>query len=224
MANKKPIRRQQKKMKKFQGKRENAIVPRISKEKDTSFREKKRGRIKKDKTCERTVTRIYYSAREKVKVSKEKYVVFILMFIAIFTLYFNFNTLSRYAGTAQGNGSIQVAKWDVGIEDSLNSKIVNIVSGNSESYVLQVKSASETANNYSINLSNIPNDIQVQLDGGTTKSPTSGIVSFENVGTFNANSSGQTRNHTLTFISSLNTVAVTNCNIDIDVIFVQEEI
>ena len=181
-------------------------------------------RERKDRTYNGTVTRVYYTARENVSVSKGKYVAFVLLFMAFFTLYFTSNTLSRYAGTTAGNGSVRVAKWDVGIGETLDPKTLNIVSGTSANYVLEVKSASETASNYSINLSNIPAGVEVQLDGAAAVTPTNGEVSFANAGSFNANSSGLTRNHTLTFVTTLDTAAVNNNEVDIDVVFVQEEL
>lgn len=202
---------------------EISTVPKILKEnKEENLFDEKIAR--KDKTYNRTVTRVYYAARENVSVLKGKYIVFIFVFIAFFTLYFTSNTLSRYAGTTQGNGSMQVAKWNVGLEQRADPKTLNIVSGTSANYVLEVKSASEVATNYNISLSNVPDDVQVQLDGGTAVTPTNGSVIFEDAGSFNANNSSLTRNHILTFTTTLDTVAIDNNSVNIDVVFVQEEI
>lgn len=205
---------------------EFSSVPVISRERKDETKGKKLGgkRVRKDRTYNGTVTRVYYTARENVSISKGKYVAFVLLFMAFFTLYFTSSTLSRYAGTTAGNGSVRVAKWNVGIEETLDPKTLNIVSGTFANYVLEVKSASETASNYSINLSNIPVGVEVQLDGAAAVTPTNGEVSFANAGSFNANSSGLTRNHTLTFVTTLDTAAVNNNEVDIDVVFVQEEL
>lgn len=179
---------------------------------------------RKDKTLNKTVSRVYYTARENVRVLTGKYVAFLFVFIALFTLYFSSNTLSRYTGEISSNGSLVVAKWDVGIEDSGDPKVLNIVSGGTASYDLVVTSASETASNYTIKLSNVPDDVRVQLDGGTAVIASGGIVTFPNAGSFDANANGLTANHTLTFVTTIDTDAVNDVDVDIEVEFVQEEL
>lgn len=180
-------------------------------------------RVKVDITSNRTISRVYRSAMQNVKLVKSKYYVFLIFYIALFTIYFTSNTLSRYSGEVSKNGSLEVAKWEVEAIGQ-NSKTINMVSGDNGTYTITVRSASETACNYSIKLSNLPNDISVKLDSGITKTPINGEIVFNDVGSFNANLSGSSRNHTITFITTLETAAITGRQVTVDVSFVQVEI
>ena len=168
--------------------------------------------------------RIYTASMNKVYTSKRKYIIFLVLYFVFASFYFTSNTLSKYIGRSYGNGSIATAKWEIGLDDSGAQKNFSILSGDSVNYTLVVKSSSEVSNKYTITLSNVPADVMVSIDGNSAILPTNGIVSFPNEFSFNATSSELTNSHTLSFNTSLQTNAVTNNEIGIQVNFVQDEI
>ena len=168
--------------------------------------------------------RIYTYSMNNAKTSKKKYFIFLVLYFVLFSFYFTSNTLSKYMGRAYGNANTSAAKWEIGIDDTGAQKNFEIVSGNTVNYTLRVKSESEVSNTYTITLTNVPSDVSVSIDGGTPIVPVSGKVEFPNEFSFNASTSRLTRDHTLSFFTTLNTNAVTNNEIGIQVNFVQDEL
>lgn len=154
---------------------------------------------------------------------KRKFLTFLLIYLVMTTSVLSMITLSKYTSTSSGNGNIQIAKWDVTINTSSNtSDTINLISGNNEiSYKVKVKSLSEVKVGYSINVSNMPNDVQVKLDNGTYKTPSGGKVTFNNAGVINANASTKEVSHILYFTAPLGSATVNTKSIDIDVVFTQ---
>ena len=156
------------------------------------------------------------------EVRKRKFLKFLLVYLIMSTSALSIITLSKYTSTSAGNGSMKIAKWDVTLNTSDNtSDNINIISGNNTvSYTLKVKSLSEVKVGYTIKISNVPNDILVKLDNGSNTSPTSGVVTFSNVGVINANATTREVTHTLTFSAPLSANVISK-TFDIDVIFTQ---
>ena len=154
---------------------------------------------------------------------RKKLRLFLLMYLVVFTSVLSIITLSKYTGNSVGSGTMQIAKWDVTLNTSNNSSDnINLISGNNEiSYTVKVKSLSDVKVGYTIKVSNIPNDIRVKLDTGTYQTPSSGIVTFSNVGVINADATNREVSHTLTFTAPIGSATVSSKSIDIDVIFVQ---
>lgn len=154
---------------------------------------------------------------------KKKFLVFLLIYLIMATSVLSIVTLSKYTSISSGNGSMQIAKWDVTINTSSNtSDNINLISGNNEiSYTVKVKSLSDVKVGYTINVSNIPNDIQVKLDTGSYITPSGGKVSFSNAGIINADASTKEKTHTIYFTAPLGSATVNNKSISIDVVFVQ---
>ena len=149
---------------------------------------------------------------------------FSFLFLMFFTVHLSMITLSKYTGTVTGVGGSTVAKWEVELDTSGNvSDTINIIAGNGEqSYTLDITSTSETKALYSIILSNIPSDLQVKLDTGSYQTPINNQVTFSNVGYINSNAQTRTITHTLTFNFPINSNVVGSSQIDIDVVFTQE--
>ena len=62
------------------------------------------------------------------------------------------------------------------------------------------------------------------LDNGSFKSVSSGKIQFNNVGTFNTNSTTKTKTHTLKVKAELFTDETSNKNIKVDVVFTQKKL
>ena len=106
-----------------------------------------------------------------------------------------------------------------------DSDILDNVNGNDwNTYFLKVTSLSETIASYSIVLSNLPSDLEVQLDDGEPYTPdTDNVITFQDVGEINADATVRTITHALTFNIPIDSQVTGLNQIDIDVIFVQKE-
>ena len=154
---------------------------------------------------------------------KKKFIIFLSIYFVFLTSYLSVLTLSKYAGKIEKSGSISVAKWDV--TAAIPNGNVNVVAGNTiDTYTLTVTSESEIATNYSIVLSSLPMGVQVALDNGSFKGVSSGKIQFNNVGTFNTNSTTKTKTHILKVKAELFTDETSNKNIKVDVVFTQKKL
>ena len=127
---------------------------------------------------------------------------------------------AKYQTSKSGNAVIAGATWSV--STSSNDSSIGMVAANSTPiYTITVNNNSQVEVKYSITLSNLPNDIQLKLDNGSYVTPVNNQVTFSNVGELNYTNT-TSRNHTITFNSTLNSNAITNQNIRIDVLFEQK--
>ena len=155
----------------------------------------------------------------------KKLLTFFFIYFVFFTTYFSMITLSKYTGTSTGNGPATIAKWDVSIDTSSSSDTLNVVSGGAiQSYTLKVISKSEVGANYSIILSNVPNEIEVSIDGRTYPVPADNKIVVNNIGSFTANDTTTEHSHTLTFNAPLNSNIPSVNEINVDVEFVQKQL
>ena len=154
---------------------------------------------------------------------KKKLVSFLLVYFVLFTSCFSIITLSKYVGISSGSGSNLIAKWDVSIDTSDNSSdTLNIIKGKTtQNYILKITSASETKAIYSVELSDLPNGLEVSIDGVNFQTPVDNKITFENVGFINANAEQKTVSHTLSFRAPVNSEVLDDNLININVIFKQ---
>ena len=159
---------------------------------------------------------------------KKKFVTFLFIYLFLFTSYFSIITLSKYVGIINKSGTMAIAKWDVSLDTSANaSSTLNMTIGNANtnaSYILKITSLSETKANYSIVLSDLPKGVEVKLDNGNYKQQVNNKIIFDDVGYINANAdtNDKTKTHTLTFGVSIGSDTISESEINIDVIFNQE--
>ena len=163
---------------------------------------------------------------KKIKI-KKKFINFILIYLFLFTSYFSMITLSKYVGLINGSGTGTIAKWEVYLDTSENdSDVLDIVMGNDTvDYVLKLTSLSETIATYTIELTDVPNDLEVCLDIDECVYPTDNVVSFEDAGYINADASIEDRTiyHTLSFFIPIDSDVDAVNEISVNVIFVQKE-
>ena len=154
---------------------------------------------------------------------KKKFYLFFLICLIFFISYLSLCTLSKYVGTTNGSGIATVAKWEVSYDLSNNeSDTLNIVSGNvTQNYILKVISTSEVAATYSIILLDLPSEIQVKLDNGLYQYPVNNTITFNKVGSFNANDLNAEHTHILTFNAPLESNISSTSKINIDIKFIQ---
>ena len=161
--------------------------------------------------------------RKQKRALRRKIIDFLIIYFLVFTLNFTTNTFSKYVGRIEGNGRMDIAKWDVDVDNEISTKSINLVSGNTaQEYSFEVKSNSETAAKYDIILTNVPNDVKVSIDGHDLKRPTNNEIRFIDVGAFKANDTIRTKTHVLKFITTINTEIQSNTNINLNVVFVQD--
>ena len=163
---------------------------------------------------------------KRKKALRKKLTTFFMLYFAFFTLYFSANTLSKYVGKISGEQTdVGIAKWEVSVNTDNTSNDIVLVAGNTvQEYKLNVISTSEIASKYYINISNIPNDIQVSLDGGEPQKPIENKVTFFDIGSFNTNETNSTHNHILRFEAPLEASVVENLEMQLDVVFIQDKL
>lgn len=150
---------------------------------------------------------------------------FLILYFLVFTLNFTTNTFSKYVGRIDGNGTMDIAKWDVSVDDEISSKSISLVSGNTtQEYTFDVISNSEIATKYNVILTNVPSDVKVSIDGNNLKTPTNNRIEFNNAGSFEANDTSNTNTHTLRFETTIDTEIQNNTNINLNIVFEQEEL
>lgn len=163
--------------------------------------------------------------RKQKRALRRKIIDFLIIYFLVFTLNFTTNTFSKYIGRIEGNGRMDVAKWDVDVDNEISTKSISLVSGNTtQEYTFDVISNSEIAAKYDIILTNVPNDVKVSLDGGTKKTPNNNRVEFSDAGLFEANDSNNTNTHILNFETTIDTEVQENTNINLITVFEQEEL
>lgn len=155
------------------------------------------------------------------KIRKKTIIILILSIITFSSSYL----LARYTSSVNGNDYARVAKWDVTYDTSDNgSDTINLISGNQTGeYIIKVTSSSEVAVNYSIVLSNLPDEIEVKVDNGTYRTPINNIIEFNNAGSFSGNNINTTYTHTLTFNAPLDSNIVSTANVGIAIKFDQQD-
>ena len=156
------------------------------------------------------------------KVLTKKIKVFLIFYVALVVLYFTSISISRFMSEANGSGDSVVARWHV--EADIDTEEVDLINGaNMCTCTLTVLSTSEISCTYSVVLSNIPDGLEVAIDEGEFVTPTDNIASFENVGAFSTNNE-VANEHTLKFRAPLEIDEEIDRIINVDVIFVQDEL
>lgn len=156
--------------------------------------------------------------------TKKRVYLFILVYFVFLTAYLSVSTLSKYVGTAEGEGTVQIAKWEVFARTN-SENVMNIISGNTtDSYNIIVKSTSDVGCSYSVVVTNIPDNVTLKLDGHNPDTHVGDEAIFNNVGSFVAGSNGTEVTHVLLVSANINAVPVTENEIDIDVTFIQDSI
>ena len=157
------------------------------------------------------------------RVLKKKFQVFLSIYFIFFTSYFTVITLSKYLNKITGQGTTSIAKWEVSsdINDNEIDTLDMIIGNTTQDFTLKVTSTSEIKAVYSVVLTDLPNDLEVKIDGGTYKKPTNHTSTFSNIGYINANAETKTMTHTLTFNAPIDSKTMSASEININVIFNQ---
>ena len=162
------------------------------------------------------------------KIKKDKFIVFLIVYLIFLTLSFTMFTLSKYVGRVEKLGNATIAEWNVNLDtEAGNTGIIGdnlvITSGTTnQDYRLTVYNNSEVAVTYSIIITSLPAGVTVAIDDGTPVAQDANHkVQFINQGTINANAVTKSVVHKLTFAAPLGTAEVTNDDINIEVVFVQ---
>ncbi|MCR5185611.1 MAG: hypothetical protein K6D97_00645 [Clostridia bacterium] len=172
----------------------------------------------------RNVREIRRSKRFRRTTIVRRFSNFVFLYLVLFTIHFSMITMSKYTATSIGSGSTSVAKWEVSADNTISSKNISLVAGNTtQDYKVKVTSTSEVANTYSIVITDIPNDVKVSLDG-VESTPEGNLITFTNAGSFLANDINKIHEHTLKFDAPLESNAINNAQLNLDIIFVQNEI
>ena len=157
---------------------------------------------------------------------KNKFKVFFSLYFVFLTFYLTLFSFSKYIGFITDEKIANIAGWDVSIDDSKNQlDEITLIAGNTQyDYVLAIQSTSEVATTYSIHLKNLPDNINISLDGSAPIKPANNKVTFLGVGSFNANEQNKEKTHSITFSAPLGFQTINNQKIDVEVTFTQKEI
>ena len=149
------------------------------------------------------------------------FAIFLLLCLTLFTLAHINDAKSKYKSNAGGDSNASVAEWVVALDTVTEGNSFNLVTGNTNvDYTIKVKSTSQVSCNYTIIVSNVPNDINVCLDDVNEKTSSANRVIFSNVGSFIIGDGTQEREHKLSFSAPLESSANNN-QINIQVVFTQ---
>jgi len=151
-----------------------------------------------------------------------------LIYAFLISTYLSLHTFSKYVSTTNDKvGTRGVARWNIELDTSSSSNIINLVSGNDtsqQSYVLSITSTSEVAAQCQLEVSNLPTGLQMQVDNGSLISESNHIIEISNFCSFNANDQNNTKSFILKFIAPIDVNSVTNQKVDINVTCKQKSI
>lgn len=156
----------------------------------------------------------------KNNIINKKSIIIILFVLIIFS---NSYLLAKYTSVLNGSSNSSIAKWSVSYDTNDNDgDVLSLISGNStKDYIIKVTSTSEVSANYSIILTNVPNEMKVKLDNGVYKLPTNNTIIFENISSFGASDLNTTHTHRLTFNAPIDSNIASSTQVGINVIFNQ---
>ncbi len=149
----------------------------------------------------------------------------ILIFVVGISLIFcTIHTFALMRMGTNGSGSLDAATWSVSRNYSQPGDSLELYPGGAtDSYTLTVESHSEVDVLYKIIISNLPSDVEVDIDNTGYQEATAGVLTIENANTvINYNDSIKTKTHVLTFRATSGASLVTDQEIDIDVEFRQD--
>ena len=152
---------------------------------------------------------------------KKKKSVFI--FISVVLILYAVQTFAMFRKEKTSTGTLNAATWSVTRNQSQSGDSIEIIPGvSTDSYTLTVQSNSEVDVIYSIIISNLPSDVEVDLDNsGNYRTASAGTLIISPAGAINYNDSVKTKTHTLTFRATPEATPIANQKIDIDVEFKQ---
>ena len=163
----------------------------------------------------------------KKETIRRRVMLFILIYLVFITAYLSVNTMSKYVGTTEGAGTVEVAKWEVSTGTN-STDTMNVVAGSeAKTYNIIVTSTSEVGCSYGIKVSNVPANVTVKLDGKDPDAGGTGVegeLSFSNVDHFDANASQTQHVHVLSVEAAIGASTVNEKEIGIDVVFVQDTV
>ena len=150
-------------------------------------------------------------------------IIFLLICLTLTSFALVNGSKAKFSATGNTVSSVSTAKWDVSVTPVTQSNILNLIAGDtSMDYIVRITSNSEVSADYSIVVSNVPSDVDVVLDDTTTGTRQGNTVTFQDVGAINVGDQVSYREHKLTFSTTINSNAVTNNNINIQVMFSQK--
>ena len=109
------------------------------------------------------------------------------------------------------NSDLATADWVVTLEQAgVNNNVTVVPEIATGSYILNVKSLSKVDVVYDVVLSNLPDGVEVSIDGVNYPQVNSGTVTFTNVGTIFASAQQKVNSHVLTFRGTDGSLYVNN--------------
>ena len=152
---------------------------------------------------------------------RRKLFVMFLIYLLLVSSYFSLHTFSKYVSvTNDKTGTKGIARWNIELDTSSSSNVLNLVSGNDtneQTYLLTITSTSEVKASCSLEITNIPTGVQVKLDNEQPVTEVNNVVNIYDFCTFNANDQNNSRSYILKFIAPLNVNPISNQSIGIDV-------
>ena len=155
---------------------------------------------------------------------KNKSLKILILCIILISVFCAVQTFAIFRKNASGAGSIDTATWSVTRSVSGTGDSIDITAGSTtDNYILTVQSNPEVDVIYSIIISNLPAEVEVDLDNsGNYRQSSNGTIIISPAGTINYNDATKVKNHTLTFRATNSATPIENHEIDIDVEFKQD--
>lgn len=178
------------------------------------------------KNDEKTIKETKIIEKKEKKNSRNKMVV-LVYFLLISTVLLTTFSLAKYKSTYSTEKTARVAKWEVHVDTSNNDTdtFETVIGNDNVNYILEITSLSEVETSYSIEISNVPDNVEIKLDDGSYILPTNNEVTFNNVGFINADAQLEDRTitHILNFNVPIDTDTIDEQEININVFFNQND-
>lgn len=153
---------------------------------------------------------------KKMDIKKDLLIAIVLF--GMTALFFVPSTYAIFKNTTQSSSDIVSAEWVVSLEQDGISDNATVVPGiENGTYTLKVKSLSLVDVKYDIVISQLPNGVDVSIDGVNYPPVSDGTVTFQNAGTILHSSQEKINTHTLTFRGADNATIVDNQVVKVDV-------
>lgn len=159
-----------------------------------------------------------------MKKKTKRILIFVICFLFVFSIYFSINTLAKYSSNVVTSKATDVAKWEV-LSLNEEEETINLSpGGDAMSYLLRITSKSDVKTNYSIVITNLPDTVMVSIDHGMFEEPVNNTVTFSNINYYIDASDASVKEHIISFKAIDGAQTVADREIDLDVVFIQEEI
>lgn len=154
--------------------------------------------------------------KEKKKITKK--IIPIITALIVFAIPLTYSMFKSYART---NKSLELASWDVTLNQSGENNYLSISPDPNSvdaSYTVNITSKSEVDIIYSIVIENLPSGVSISLDNGSFIQETNNKVIFSDIGTILYSDENKTKSHIITFKAEQTATLTNEQEVNVNVI------